>query len=72
MSKQKLFLFYTLIFVIITADIYPQSPQRKDVPDKFKWNLSDMYKSVEDWKSDIQKVEAGIVLVQREMEIGVN
>lgn len=60
MSKQKLFLFYTLIFVIITAAIYPQSPQRKDVPDKFKWNLSDMYKSVEDWKSDIQKVEAGI------------
>ncbi len=60
MSKQKFFLFYTLILFIFTGSIYSQSPQRKDVPDKYKWNLSDMYKSLDNWKSDLARVEAGI------------
>jgi len=30
------------------------------VPDKYKWNLADMYKSISDWHADIKKVELKI------------
>jgi hypothetical protein len=43
MTKHKTILFYTLAAIIIAATIYPQSPKRSDVPDKYKWNLADMY-----------------------------
>lgn len=60
MSKQKLFLFYTLAVLTLVTSIFPQSPKRSDVPDKYKWNLADIYKSVDDWKTDLENVEAKI------------
>lgn len=60
MSKQKLFLFYAIVLLTIVSSIFPQSPQRNEVPDKYKWNLSDIYPTVADWQSDIKKVDAEI------------
>jgi len=60
MSKHKLFLFYTLAVLTLVTSIFPQSPKRSDVPDKYKWNLADIYKSVDDWKTDLENVEAKI------------
>jgi oligoendopeptidase F len=60
MSKQKLFLFYTLAVLTLVTSIFPQSPKRSDVPDKNKWNLSDMYPTLADWKADIKKVDSEI------------
>jgi oligoendopeptidase F len=60
MSKQKLFLFYTLAVLTLVTSIFPQSPKRSDVPDKYKWNLTDIYSSVDDWKTDLENVEAKI------------
>jgi oligoendopeptidase F len=60
MSKQKLFLFYTLAVLTLVTSIFPQSPKRSDVPDKYKWNLADIYSSVDDWKTDLENVEAKI------------
>ncbi len=60
MSKQKLFLFYTLAVLTLVTSIFPQSPKRSDVPDKYKWNLADIYKSVDDSKTDLENVETKI------------
>jgi oligoendopeptidase F len=60
MNKQKLFLFYSLVLLSLISSIYPQSPQRNDVPDKHKWNLADIYKTVADWQTDIKKVDTEI------------
>jgi len=60
MTKHKTILFYILAAIIIATTIYPQSPKRSDVPDKYKWNLADMYPTLADWQSDIEKVENSI------------
>jgi len=60
MFKQKLFIYSALTLLIFVTSIYPQSPKRSDIPDKYKWNLSDMYRTVDDWKADLEKVEASI------------
>ena len=49
-----------LAATIIATTIYPQSPKRSDVPDKYKWNLSDMYPNITDWRADIKKIETSI------------
>jgi len=60
MIKQKPFLFYIIISFTIITTAFSQAPQRKDVPEKYKWNLADMYPSVADWQNDINKVESEI------------
>ena len=60
MPKQKLVFFYTLVVLTIVTSVFPQSPKRSDVPDKHKWNLSDIYPSVTDWKADLNNIENSI------------
>lgn len=60
MTKHKQILFYVLVTFAIATATFPQAPERKDVPDKYKWNLADMYKSISDWHADIKKVELKI------------
>ncbi|HRN28075.1 MAG TPA: hypothetical protein PL018_15690, partial [Ignavibacteriaceae bacterium] len=60
MTKQKQILFYFLVTLITSSSIFAQAPKRNDVPDKYKWNLSDMYPTLADWKADIKKVESEI------------
>ena len=60
MPKQKLVFFYTLVVLTIVTSVFPQSPKRSDVPDKHKWNLSDIYPSINDWKADLNNIENSI------------
>ena len=60
MIKNKKFFFYVLFSLTIITSTFPQAPERKDVPDKYKWNLADMYKDISDWHADIKKVELKI------------
>jgi oligoendopeptidase F len=60
MTKTKIILFYTLAALSIVTTIFPQSPKRSDVPDKYKWKLSDIYPTLADWQADIKKVEGSI------------
>ena len=32
-------------------------PQRSEIPDKYKWNLADIYKAEADWEADYRKVQ---------------
>jgi len=60
MIKQKILLFCIVISFTIISTAFSQAPQRKDVPEKYKWNLADMYPAVADWQKDINKVESEI------------
>jgi oligoendopeptidase F len=60
MNKHKLILFYIIAALTIVTTVFPQSPSRSEVPDKYKWNLSDMYPTLADWHNDIKKVESEI------------
>jgi oligoendopeptidase F len=51
--KKYLFVFLVLTFSI-TPGLFSQSPERQDVPEKYKWNLSDIYSSAADWQSDVK------------------
>jgi oligoendopeptidase F len=57
--KKNLFLLFLLVFSITTL-LFPQSPERKDVPEKYKWNLSEIYPSVEAWQSDVDMLKTEV------------
>jgi len=49
------------LFVLLAITItFSQSPERKDVPEKYKWNLSDIYPTVEDWQSDMKMLNSKV------------
>jgi oligoendopeptidase F len=56
MNKHIKVLFYTFFTFLITATSFSQSPERKDVPENYKWNLADIYPSVEAWQADVSKL----------------
>ncbi|MFZ2323775.1 MAG: oligoendopeptidase F [Ignavibacteriaceae bacterium] len=60
MNKYKQILFYTFFAITLITSSFSQSPERKDVPDKYKWNLADMYPALTDWQADIKKVDGEI------------
>ena len=57
--KKNLFLFLLLVFSITTL-LFPQSPERKDVPEKYKWNLVDIYPSTAAWQADVNMLKAEV------------
>ena len=60
MYKFKQIFFYSILSLALVTVIFSQSPERKDVPEKYKWALSDMYKNISDWQNDVKKVESEI------------
>jgi oligoendopeptidase F len=48
---------YILFSFIIISNVFSQSPERKDIPDKYKWNLSDIYPTTSDWQSDVNMMK---------------
>ena len=53
MTIKKQILICVLITISAITYAYPQAPQRKDVPDKYKWNLSEIYPSIEAWQKEM-------------------
>ena len=52
---QKLFITLLLLLGFITTGL-TQTLERKDVADKYKWNLADLYPTVEAWQADVDKL----------------
>ncbi|MFO7445597.1 MAG: oligoendopeptidase F, partial [Ignavibacteriaceae bacterium] len=51
--------------LLLSIQVFPQTKERKDIPEKYKWNLSDIYSSNAEWqiaagkiKTDINKIAA--------------
>ncbi len=53
-------LSFILFSFIIISNVFAQSPERKDVPDKYKWNLSDIYPTTADWQADVDMLKAEV------------
>jgi len=52
---------YSLLTVILMTSLtYSQNTERKDVPEKFKWDNSILYKNVEEWQKDRESIEKEI------------
>ena len=63
MSKIK---YYFISFLLIPFfTISGQTLDRKDVPEKYKWNLQDVYKSINDWKADFNNITSKINDVEK-------
>jgi oligoendopeptidase F len=56
---QKLLITLLLLFGFVVAN-YSQTLERKDVPEKYKWNLADIYPTVEAWQADVDMLNADI------------
>jgi len=52
-------LIVTLLCVLISIPLFAQSdiPQRSDIADEYKWNLTDIYPTFKDWEKDYKFVE---------------
>ncbi len=57
--------FILSIVIISFYTIYAQTLERKDVPDKYKWNLQDVYKSIDDWNTDFKNINNQIDEVEK-------
>lgn len=58
---RPLFNFLIITVIVMTAvNTYSQNLERKDVPDKLKWDNSILYKSVDDWQKDYKDIDASI------------
>jgi oligoendopeptidase F len=57
--KKNLFLFLLVVFSLTTLS-FSQSPERKDVPDKQKWNLSDIYPTTAAWQADVDMLKSEV------------
>ncbi|MFH1195966.1 MAG: M3 family oligoendopeptidase, partial [bacterium] len=63
----KLFTATTCLVLISTAGIFSQQVQYKewkDVPAEYKWNLSEIYSSWEDWEADLSDLQGLLSIAQ--------
>ena len=49
-----------LIFLLVSTFINAQTLNREEIDDKYKWNLEDLYSSVDEWEKDRAKVEGRV------------
>jgi len=59
---KHLFRFLTIISAVtmISKFTYAQNLERKDVPDKYKWDNSILYKNIDEWQKDRELIERQI------------
>lgn len=55
--KSPIIFIFILFFAINT---FAQTKERQEIPDKYKWNLTDLYASVKDWKGAKVDISANI------------
>ncbi|MGE5399355.1 MAG: M3 family oligoendopeptidase, partial [Ignavibacteriales bacterium] len=48
----KFYIYFSLAGLVLTMNTFAQSPERKDVPLKYQWNLSDIYASEDQWMAE--------------------
>lgn len=57
--QKTLSLFLILLFFISSTN-FAQTKTREDIDAKYKWNLEDLYSSVDDWQKDVKVIESRI------------
>ncbi len=64
MQLQKYFLIVLTIILFGGQTMFSQERDRSKVPDKFKWNLADIYPSDDAWKTAKEKFVADIPAIE--------
>ena len=54
------FLIIILVNIMAFTNSFSQNLERKDIPEKLKWDNSILYKSADDWQKDRQSIESAI------------
>ncbi len=63
--KQTLILLIMGVFIMTDQFVYGQQKERKEIADKDKWNLADLYASDDAWKTAKEKLTAQIPSLQK-------
>ena len=60
----KIKILFILVFVCITLiPSFSQTFERKDIPEKYKWNLADIYPTVDAWQADVDMLNANVEML---------
>jgi len=65
MKKVFIYSLPLLIFLLASTIISAQTLDREEIDDKYKWNLEDLYSSVDEWRQDIAKIEGQVDEIQK-------
>lgn len=49
-----------MVFDEMTLGSCRELPRREDMPQEFKWSIEDIYKTIEDWQEDFNKVKESL------------
>ncbi len=60
MNKIYKSISFILFSFLIINTLFAQSPERSDVPDKHKWNLSEIYPTTADWQADVDMMKSEV------------
>jgi len=62
MISKYLLITIIVIPILLAVPLFAQSdiPQRSDIDDEYKWNLEDIYPSIENWEEDYKFVESNL------------
>jgi oligoendopeptidase F len=55
--KSYFIILFTVVFIVTS---FAQTKERKEIPENYKWNLTDLYASLSDWKSAKEDVSTKI------------
>src|SRR5271167_2825494 len=64
MHMQKYFLILFIMLLVGGQTMFSQERDRSKVPDKYKWNLADIYPSDDAWKAAKDKFIADIPIIE--------
>ncbi len=53
-------LFIVIFICVFLISSYSQTVERKDIPEKYKWNLTDIYPTVDAWQADVDMLNANV------------
>ncbi len=57
----KIKILFILVFVCITLiPSFSQTVEREDIPEKYKWNLADIYPTFDAWQADVDMLNAEV------------
>ncbi len=62
--KQVITLILATFLAIALPSYAAETPERSEVPDKYKWDLESMYASTADWEKDVARLDAMLPDIQ--------
>ncbi len=62
---KRFFIYSLLIFLSVSTFISAQTLNREEIDDKYKWNLDDLYSSIDEWENAKSKIEERVDEIQK-------